>query len=92
MGVTEETKIIVLNILHDVLPFLNEKDSRILEGSAAKHLGHGGIAEISKNFQVSRNTISSGIKTIETEKPSETSSKNTKNRIRKEGGGRKKDN
>lgn len=64
-------------------PFLTEKQKRIFLGSEAKMLGFGGISEVSRITGVSRRLVSEGIK--EVKKPEEF----THDRIRKEGGGRK---
>lgn len=91
MVVNSDVEKAVLQIVREVIPFLNEKQSRILEGSAAKAMGYGGIATISQNIGVARNTVTSGIKIISTEDPEHTSATDTtKARIRRPGGGRKK--
>jgi len=66
-----------------VLPFLNEKQRRVLAASEAKSFGRGGIQAVANITGMSRQTIYVGIADIE--------SKNHKDeRIRKPGGGRKK--
>jgi transposase len=67
-----------------MLPNLNEKEKRRYLAIEAKGLGRGGIAEIIKLTGVSRNTIKLGFAEIES------NATENKNRIRKEGGGRKK--
>jgi len=70
---------------HKILsPLLDEKAHRLMIAAESKVLGHGGIGIVSKSTGVSRTTISSGLK--ELKKPELID----KNRIRKEGGGRKK--
>jgi len=65
-------------------PFLNEKQIRLLCAAEAIVLKHGGIEKVSKQTGLSRTTVSNGMKQISelSKVPSE--------RIRKEGGGRKK--
>mgnify|MGYP006873233413 CR=1 FL=1 len=64
MVASYETKAVVKQILLDITPFLDEKQRRILYGSAAAALGHGGIAFINEVTGAARNTISSGIEEI----------------------------
>jgi len=95
MSVSLETKTIVKKILDDLIPYLNEKQKRILLGSAANAIGHGGIAFVNECTGSARNTITSGINTLinlseeqQDDSTKELTSQST-NRIRKEGGGRK---
>lgn len=44
MSASVETKAAVKQILLDMTPYLDEKQRRILFGSAANALGHGGIS------------------------------------------------
>jgi len=69
-----------------MLPFLNEKQQRIYLYLEAEALGFGGKTEISRLSGVSRPTIHSGLKDIE-----EQETELPRIRIRKEGGGRKKE-
>ena len=66
-----------------ILPELNEKQKRLLVATEAMALGHGGIKLLANITGMSKNTISRGIKEIES---GETDCK----RSRKGGGGRKK--
>jgi transposase len=68
--------------INAILPFLNELQKRIYLNAEAKSLGFGGIAKISKISKISRTTIRKGGKDI--------LENSHENRIRKEGGGRKK--
>ena len=43
-GASIETRNVVRKILLDVTPILDEKQRRVLFGSAAEAMGHGGIA------------------------------------------------
>ena len=43
-----ETRSVVKKILLDVTPVLDEKQRRILYGSAAEALGHGGVAFVNE--------------------------------------------
>ena len=68
--------------LNRVLPFLNEKQRRVLAASEAQSFGRGGVQAVSNITGMSRQTIYVGISDID--------SKNHKDdRIRKPGGGRK---
>src|SRR4030042_1357461 len=70
---------------HKILsPLLDEKSRRLMIAAESKVIGHGGIAVVSKSTGVSRTTISSGLKELKNPSVIEV------NRIRKEGGGRKK--
>jgi hypothetical protein len=63
---------------------LNERQKRQFLGIESKELGHGGIKEVSTQFETHRETIRIGIVELETKDSLESG------RIRKEGGGRKK--
>ena len=63
---------------------LNERQRRHFAAIEAKQLGHGGISKVSKCFGIHRETIRSGMKELIT--PSDFPA----DRIRREGGGRKK--
>lgn len=63
---------------------LNERQKRHFLGIEAKSLGHGGIKLVSTIFQADRDTVSRGLKELELAEELPTG------RIRKEGGGRKK--
>jgi len=65
-------------------PFLDEKSRRLYNAAESKVLGRGGIAIVSKATGVSRTTISTGLKELESKKDIDSK------RIRKKGGGRKK--
>jgi len=66
-------------------PLLNEKLTRLYCAAEAKVLKHGGIQKVSEQTGLSRTTISNGLKELE-------SPENIDNeRIRKAGGGRKKE-
>lgn len=72
--------------IEKMLPFLNEKQQRIYLFLESEALGFGGVTAVSKASGVSRPTIIIGRKDIK-----ETSIEKQKERIRKEGGGRKKE-
>lgn len=63
---------------------LNERQKRHFAALEAKNLGHGGIKAVSEAFDISVVTIREGIKELEAkhELPP--------NRVRRQGGGRKK--
>ena len=65
-------------------PFLNERTKRLWSAVEAKVIGHGGIRFLSKTTGQSRTTITRGIKELQTGELAA-----SQNRIRKEGGGRK---
>lgn len=69
-----------------ILPLLSEKDQRIILGSDAEVLGHGGVTLVSRLSGVSRPTIILGKKEINLAIETAGAS-----RIRREGGGRKKE-
>lgn len=64
-------------------PFLDERSRRLHAAAEAKAFGHGGIVAVSKATGVSRRAIGVGLKELENPESS------IGNRIRKEGGGRK---
>lgn len=65
-------------------PFLDEKSKRLYAAAESKVLGRGGIAIVSKATGISRTTISSGLKELNSNNTVDT------HRIRQKGGGRKK--
>jgi len=80
-----ETNEIIKKRLETVLPILNERQRRIYLSAEAQSIGWGGKSIIAKLSSVTRRTIAKGeIESLVTE------DWNNKNRIRKEGGGRKK--
>ena len=70
-----------------VLPHLNEKQRRILIAAEANNFGYGGIQTLSDLTGVSRPTIYRGIRDLNESGKCKT----PQDRIRLEGGGRKKD-
>jgi DNA-binding phage protein len=71
---------------HKILsPFLDEKARRLMIATESKVIGYGGIGVVSKSTGVSRTTISTGLRELNNPDLIDTS------RIRKEGGGRKKE-
>jgi transposase len=71
--------------LNSFLPLLNESQKRIYLAIEAKYLGRGGKTKIGKLVGVSHNTINKGLLELNSGDPIVTVDK-----IRKEGGGRKK--
>ena len=65
-------------------PELNERTLRLFAAAEAKYLGRGGIALVARAIEVSRDRISRGLQDLEAEKKLEPL------RIRRPGGGRKK--
>jgi hypothetical protein len=77
-----------------MLPLLNERQSRIYLGVEAESLGRGGISKVHKLSGANRRTIAAGVKELSAgvkEIGQEKVSKLGKSRIRKKGGGRKKE-
>lgn len=89
MVASVETREAVKQIINDITPYLDEKQRRLLYGSAASALGHGGITFINEITGSSRNTIASGVNEVSSTIESNESEFNDTNRIRKPGGGRK---
>jgi Rhodopirellula transposase DDE domain len=67
--------------LSGVLPFLNEKQRRVLAAAEAKSYGRGGIQAVAAVTGICRQTIYNGLRDLE--------SGETSSRVRKPGGGRK---
>ena len=74
------------NKIKKILPLLNEKQKRIYLASEAEALGYGGISEISRITGVSRSAITRGKKELQEENKVSGEAE----RLRKKGGGRKK--
>jgi predicted ArsR family transcriptional regulator len=64
--------------------YLNERQKRYFTAIMAKDLGHGGQISISKAFGIEADTVRRGLSELELKEVIPT------NRIRKQGGGRKK--
>lgn len=75
---------VIKEILETMKGHLNERQQRLLTASMANAIGYGGISTLSQITGMSRTTITSGRKELET--PEEY----VINRVRREGGGRKK--
>ena len=71
------------NRIAAMMPILNEKQRRIFLANEAKEYGWGGVSEVSRISGVSRTTITTGLKELESGEDIEVS------RVRKHGGGRK---
>jgi len=67
--------------LAELLPFLNEKQRRVLAASEAKSYGRGGVSTIARITGICRQTIYNGLADL--------AQGNRSDRIRKPGGGRK---
>ncbi len=80
-----DTNDIIKARIETVLPILDERQRRIYLSAEAQSLGWGGKSRIAKLSSVTRRTIAKG-----EEESFVTMDTSTKNRIRKEGGGRKK--
>jgi hypothetical protein len=66
-----------------VMPLLDERQRRVLAGAFAQMLGRGGVAAVSRTASMSRSTVISGAKQIRAGEAE------PRQRVRKEGGGRK---
>jgi hypothetical protein len=71
-----------------MVPFLNERQKRIVLAADAESMGRGGLSKVSKLSGVSRVTLNIGIKELASTSLADLS---VNQRIRKEGGGRKKE-
>ncbi len=84
-----ETRDAVKQILLDMTPYLDEKQRRILYGSAAIVLGHGGIVFVNEVTGSARNTITNGMKEVAEQENTDTVSRSVEStRIRRPGAGR----
>ena len=68
--------------LAEILPFLNEKQRRVLAASEAKSFGRGGVQTVARITGISRQTIYNGMADL--------AEGDVSDRIRRPGGGRKK--
>jgi len=80
-----ETDEIIKKRIEAVLPHLNEAQSRVFLGAEAQSIGWGGKSKIAELASVTRRTVAKGAVELLTNDKTL-----NKNRIRKEGGGRKK--
>jgi transposase len=86
MELSATDKIIQARI-NSVTPILNEYQRRVYLGAEARSIGWGGISKIHRLSGVNRQTLAAGIK----ESGQETASETKNGRVRKKGGGRKKE-
>lgn len=84
----ETTETLLAIKYEKLLPFLNEKEKRIVLAADAESMGRGGLSKVSRISGISRVTLNLGKKELAFFDPI-TSSKT--DRIRKVGGGRKKE-
>ncbi len=68
--------------LRSILPYLNERQQRLLLAAEARSLGYGGVSQISRLTGISRPTIYRGLRELDQESEG-------LRRIRQSGGGRK---
>jgi transposase len=78
----EERERLLRTKLAEVLPFLNEKQRRIVAASEAKSYGRGGVQTVARVTGISRQTIYHGLADL--------AKGSVSDRIRRPGGGRKK--
>jgi len=88
--VLSESDTVIQNRINATLPLLNERGRRIYLGAESLSLGRGGIKKIHQLSGANCQTIASGMKEVKQESVSE-QPKIQQGRIRKEGGGRKKE-
>jgi hypothetical protein len=81
-----ETNEVIKSRIEKVLPILNERQRRIYLKAEAESIGWGGISKIAELSSVTRRTIAKEITEL-----SVNAGSTVTNRIRKEGGGRKKE-
>lgn len=74
-----------LEIKQQFYKSLNERQRRQYAGQLAVDMGHGGIKAVSEGFSLSAKTIGKGIRELHGKEEL------AEGRVRKEGGGRKKD-
>ena len=81
-----QSDILLKRKYEEVLPILNEKQTRLILAAEAKSMGRGGLSKVSALSGVSRVTLNIGIKEL----AGTASEKAVQNvRVRKQGGGRK---
>ena len=89
MSASEETKDAVKQILVKMLPVLDEYQRRILLGSAASALGHGGTTFVRNVTGSSKDTIRAGIAEITANTSDNSTTLTHPKKLRKPGAGRK---
>ena len=89
MAASEETKYAVKKILLNMLPILDEYQRRIMLGSAASVLGHGGTAFVKSVTGSAKDTIRSGIKETVANTSEDNNSLAHPEKLRNPGAGRK---
>jgi|ERR1035437_1990590 transposase len=83
-----QSDILLKKKYEEILPILNEKQTRLILAAEAKSMGRGGLSKVSTLSGISRVTLNIGIKEL----ASVTTEDVVKNeRMRKQGGGRKKE-
>ena len=88
--VSAETKEAIRIILTDMKPYLDEKQTRLLYGSAAKAIGYGGVAIINEITGSTRNRIYAGMDDLSADAvEAQIIGQKTDGRVRRPGGGRK---
>ena len=86
MASSPESRDAVKRILLDLRPYLNERQKRLLYGSAAAALGYGGMAFVKEVTGSARGTIRSGMEELAA---SGTDGDQEQSRVRRKGAGRK---
>ena len=79
----EVTEAGLAQVFSTVLPWLDERQRRVMVGAHAKALGRGGIAVVARTSGMSRTTVSKAVSEVGGEVPP------AQGRVRREGGGRK---
>ena len=82
-----QTDILLKEKYDSLLPFLGEKETRLVLAADAKSMGRGGLSKVSKLTGVSRVTLNAGLVDLSSEPGQLVAG----NRSRRSGGGRKKE-
>lgn len=82
-----QTDVLLKEKYDSLLPFLGEKETRLVLAADAKSMGRGGLSKVSKLTGISRVTLNAGLKDLS----SKGGDPVARNRSRRSGGGRKKE-
>ena len=82
-----QTDVLLKEKYDSLLPFLGEKETRLVLAADAKSMGRGGLSKVSKLTGISRVTLNAGLKDLSFKGGDQASG----NRSRRSGGGRKKE-
>jgi transposase len=82
-----QTDILLKEKYDSLLPFLGEKETRLVLAADAKSMGRGGLSKVAKLTGVSRVTLNAGLKDLSSQATNSVAG----NKSRRSGGGRKKE-